>query len=344
MITAHAVAGPAAVPPSPGGDRALFDCLTPFFTTHAGGSVNGWKIPFARLERDGMLDGAAAAAILAAARAHVAAMADRGNTAFSVGDLAHLVVHDFYPGALQRKLASYRALYDRLSAVVKARGPKLFAFTDSLFDNDAIEAHLEERRKSSADLFLETVVAAVAVHLGIDGVVLRFGESDGVDVADAFKSRFTTVLPRQARALPRWLLLDFEQRNLKAVFRTWTLGAYPTGDLMRNARTCDAVLRGIGSRNPIVSLNYGNADFFATWSSIPSFSADPGAISSNCSAAGSTREWGRFRPWSGSPTRGTSPRCGKAAATWPASARSRPAAGHPSSASPPAPTATSGTK
>jgi hypothetical protein len=58
------------------------------------------------------------------------------------------------------------------------------------------------------------------------------------------------------------LLPVFEARDTVLIVRTWTLGAYPIGDLMWNRRTYDAVFGDVASRYLIVSLKYGDTDFF----------------------------------------------------------------------------------
>jgi hypothetical protein len=263
-----ASAAPRAVSPHGAADTLrLFDCLLPFFAASAGepsgdGVTNWSKIPFADLERDGVLDPAKVATVLTELDRYVATMAGLGYNAVAIDDLAHLVDHAFYPAPLRRKLASYRRLYDRVFATVKGHGLRLFAITDYLFLNEAIEGHLRERRCSEAGFFVGTVRAAFAAFPQIDGVVLRIGEGDGVDVEGDFRSRPVLRRPRETRELLERLLPVFERAGKTLVFRTWTLGAHQVGDLMWNRRTYDAVFQGIASPSLVVSLKYGDADFF----------------------------------------------------------------------------------
>jgi hypothetical protein len=164
--------------------------------------------------------------------------------------------------ALRRKLASYRELYERLFATIASHGLRLFVITDYQFFNQSIERHLRERGCSEAEFFVETVRAVFDTYPTVDGLVLRMGEGDGIDVEGDFKSRLTIRRPRDARTLLRRLLPLCEERDKLLIFRTWTLGAYPIGDLMWNRRTYDAVFRDVASPNLIVSLKYGDTDFF----------------------------------------------------------------------------------
>jgi len=248
----------------------LFDGLAPFFLDEVANSddlgrptaTNWSKIPFAQLERDGRLDPARAEAALTGFERHVAAMAAMGYTGVVLDDLSHLVSHPFYPSALQSKLASYRPFYDRLFAAVKRLGLRLFVTTDYFVGHPTIDRHLRETGQTPADLFAQTIAAAWESFPALDGLVLRIGESDGVDVEDDLKSQLAIRHPREVRALLGRLLPEFERRGKTLIFRTWTLGAFPVGDLMWNRRTYDAAFGQLASPNLIVSLKYGDADFF----------------------------------------------------------------------------------
>lgn len=253
----------ASVRPDASEPLRLFDCLAPFFVdVPASGAINWSKIPFTSLERDGLLDADKIRAMLPEFDRYIATMVAIGYNAVAIDDLAHLVVHDFYPEPLRRKLDSYRRLYERLFATIAGHGLKLFAITDYLFFNPAIERHLTAHGQSAADFFAESVRAAFAGYPILDGLILRVGEGDGIDVEGDFKSRLTIRRPSEARALLHDLLPRFEAQGTHLIFRTWTLGAYPIGDLIWNPRTYDAVFDGIESPNLIVSLKYGDTDFF----------------------------------------------------------------------------------
>jgi hypothetical protein len=260
---------PAAVP----ADLRLFDGLAPFFAGRPAdgeadpdAATNWSKAPFAELERDGTLDPARVEAIVAAWEGYVGAMAGLGFTAVAVDDLAHLAAHPWYPAPLRRLLADYAALYGRLFAVAKGHGLRVFATSDYCFFNPAIEAHLDATGTTPETFFAASVERAFARWPQLDGLLLRLGESDGVDVGGAggcaFASRLTATRPAEARALLTRLLLGFAATGKTLIVRTWTLGAYPIGDLIWNPATYDAVFAGLESPALVVSLKYGPADFF----------------------------------------------------------------------------------
>lgn len=255
-------AGVSTVPVGAPEKLCLFDCLAPFFLDHRDDPTNWSKIPFARLERNGLLDDDKADDVLREFRGYIATMASLGYNAVAIDDLAHLVAHRCYAEQLQGKLESYRSFYERIFEIIKAHGLNLFIITDYLFSNSSIERYLAEGGRTNDEFFADTIGSALATFPQIDGVVLRIGESDGVDVQGDFTSRLAIRKPHEARALLRRLLPLMERHDKTLIFRTWTLGAYPVGDLMWNRRTYDAIFDGIDSPNLIVSLKYGDSDFF----------------------------------------------------------------------------------
>jgi hypothetical protein len=140
-------------------------------------------------------------------------------------------------------------------------GLRIFAVTDYCFCNDAIAAHLAATATSPLEFFAETVDIALRQHR-LDGLVLRLGESDGVDVTGVFTSRLMVRRPAEARRVVARLLPLFERAGGTLIVRTWTLGAFPIGDLIWNSATWDAVFAGLESEALVVSLKYGVADFF----------------------------------------------------------------------------------
>jgi len=60
----------------------------------------------------------------------------------------------------------------------------------------------------------------------------------------------------------RGVLPVFEERGRRMIFRTWTVGAYLIGDLIWHRGRLASALRGIESPSLIVSMKYGESDFF----------------------------------------------------------------------------------
>ena len=236
----------------------IFDALSPFFLHHPEGQMNWSKIPFAHLERDGKLDPDVIGDILIEFDRHIRAMARLGYNAIVLDDLAHLANLAQYPRDLQAKLADYHDLYRELFALIARYDLRVFVATDANFTvNDPTTAGT-----TSESLLQEAIRTAFDTWPMLDGVTIRIGEADGVDHEGDFRSQVAVKTPTEARQLIQQVLPEFESRGKLLIFRTWTLGAYPVGDLIWNHHTYDDVFGGIDSDNLIVSLKYGDADFF----------------------------------------------------------------------------------
>ena len=96
----------------------------------------------------------------------------------------------------------------------------------------------------------------------VAGVIVRIGESDGKDVKDDFHSQLVIQTPEDARSFLQALLPVFEKHGRRLIFRTWTVGAYPIGDLMWHRDTFSRVFEGLTSKALVVSMKYGESDFF----------------------------------------------------------------------------------
>ncbi len=263
-MTAQTIAGVAARQPASSADASelrLFDGMAPFFTGVTGGETNWSKTPFARIEHRGRIPPGRIDAIVRAWERYCREMTRIGYNAVAVDDLAHLVSHPWYPESLRRLLADWHALYARLFAVARRLGLRIFAATDYCFFNESIDGRLAETGGSPLDFFAKTAEIALRQH-GLDGIVLRLGESDGVDVAGAFTSRLTARCSGEARHVVARLLPLCERARATLIVRTWTLGAFPLGDLIWNPATWDAVFGGLESEALVVSLKHGEADFF----------------------------------------------------------------------------------
>jgi hypothetical protein len=125
-----------------------------------------------------------------------------------------------------------------------------------------LRAALDERKVKSIDFVRGLIDAFLRDFPEVSGVIIRIGESDGRDVQDDFHSELCLKHPKHANAFLKAMLPVFEQHERKLIFRTWTVGAYRIGDLMWHEGTFAAVLDGIDSPALIVSMKYGESDFF----------------------------------------------------------------------------------
>jgi hypothetical protein len=239
----------------------IIDAIGPFFQGYKDDTINWSKIPFQHLEKGGHVDREKFRKIKEDFAALIQKFSQMGYNAISIDDVAHLVDFDFYPGPLQEKIQQYQNEYHHLFKLTKTQDLKIFVNTDIMFFNQWIE-QWTQRKDFRILRLLNLAFETLFRRFPIDGIILRIGESDGVDVKGDFLSRLTIKTPQQANRYLKHLLPVFEQFNTSLIFRTWTVGAYKIGDLIWNKKTYEQVLQGIQSKNFMVSMKYGNTDFF----------------------------------------------------------------------------------
>jgi hypothetical protein len=259
----------------PAAPLLILDAISPFMRDVGRHRVNWSKIDFAALEPDGE----AAPAILEACTGDLVRYCDRiaadGANGIAFDDLPHLYLHPTYPAALRAKLQTYRAYYRRWMEIARAAGLSVYLNADILFYHPVLEKEVGFRPGAVAD-FLAAVCATVLDEFPlVRGIFFRLGECDGVDVRGDFISHLVLRTAAEANALLQRILPVFEARQRACILRTWTVGAYPIGDLMWNPQTLAETLRGIDSPSLILSMKYGETDFFRYLPLNPHFFATP---------------------------------------------------------------------
>jgi hypothetical protein len=241
----------------------IADATAPFFAVcrPEGAETNWSKVPFQWIEQSGVLTDRQAE-LLEAFERYVRTLSRIGYNTLTIDDVAHLVPHSFYSDGLNGKIAAYQALYARLFTLAASYGMKVLVNTDVLPFNAAIESHTGMKPAAMMRFFCRSIRRMLKTFPGIEGVVLRLGEADGVDVDGDFHSRLVIRSSRQCRRLVRAVLPLLERQRKLLIVRTWTLGAFPIGDLLWNRDTYDSAFAGIDSESLVVSHKYGEADFF----------------------------------------------------------------------------------
>lgn len=240
----------------------LIDGNGPFFRQNRREEINWSKIDFTELDSGGLIPEERCRQIEEDFRTFTRRAAKTGYNAVTLDDLAHLVDHPRYPEALRQKIAQYRELYRTLFAIAGEEELAVFITTDLLFFNPAIEEITGGKPQAVRNFtagccrrFFEDFPEAA-------GIIFRIGESDGVDVSGDFQSRLVLKTPAQARRLLKTLLPVFEEHGKLLIFRTWTVGISRLGDLIWNPDTFHKVFDDIHSPQLIISMKYGESDFF----------------------------------------------------------------------------------
>jgi hypothetical protein len=90
---------------------------------------------------------------------------------------------------------------------------------------------------------------------------MRFGEADAKDVHGTFRSALVLRTSAQVRRFLGGVLPVFERCQKLLVLRTWSVGVYAVG-VMWHRRTFTRAFSSLHSPNLILSLKYGESNFF----------------------------------------------------------------------------------
>jgi hypothetical protein len=240
----------------------LIDGIGPFFRHYRTKRINWSKIPFSQIETEEGIKAEYLSSVPDDFERLTARVSALGFTGVTLDDLAHLHLDQRYPAPLRTKIEAYRGLFRRLLGIARDHGLSVFLTTDVTSCHPALE-ETRGRDVGRLSAFLARACDGVLSDFPeIGGVITRFGEADGRDVRGDFRSRLALRTPADARLFLSRMLPVFESKERLLVFRTWSLGAYPLGDLIWNRRTYDRAFSGIDSRWLVVSMKYGETDFF----------------------------------------------------------------------------------
>lgn len=243
-------------------ELALIDGIGPFFRGLDGRRINWSKIPFMHLAVEGPGRIAQWARIRADFETLVRRVADLGYNAITLDDLAHLSDHPWFEPALRDRNAVFREEFRKLFAIARSRGLQVYVTCDYLTSSAAVDARLGGRAEAARAWFRELADGFLTDFPEIAGVILRIGESDGLDVADPLRSRLAIRTAQDVRRLLREILPVFENHERRLIFRTWTVGAHLIGDLIWHRGRLTQALAGIASPALVISMKYGESDFF----------------------------------------------------------------------------------
>jgi len=249
-IVAHSAGVPAPL--------HLIDAIGPFFRGYQRRTINWSKIPFEHLKLDGPERAPQWAQIRADLDTFGGKVSAMGFNAVSLDDVMHLADHEWYEPEVRAKITVFREEFARCFEVLQAHGLAIYLTMDFFSTTAAVR----ERGVKPDEFTREMLDSFLAEFPCVAGIIIRVGEADGRDVNDDFRSQLCLKNPVQANAFLKKLLPVFEKHQRKLIFRTWTVGAYRIGDLMWHRGTFAQVLEGLDSPALIVSMKYGESDFF----------------------------------------------------------------------------------
>ncbi len=240
----------------------LIDAIGPFFRDYQKQKINWSKIPFENLR----IDEENRRKTFDRLAADMAAFAEKvraiGYNAVSLDDVAHLAPDPWLEETTNETIHLFRQEYKKLFAIIRARDLKIFLTMDILSYTPQLRSHISTNKARGFAFIRRQVEEIFSSFPEVSGIIFRIGECDGKDVKGIFKSELFLKTAKEVNHLVRFLLPAFERCGRTLVLRTWTIGAYRIGDLIWHHRTTARVLEGIDSDHFVLSMKYGESDFF----------------------------------------------------------------------------------
>jgi hypothetical protein len=237
----------------------LIDAIGPFFRGYDRRTINWSKIPWDYVGRQGAVWWENACGELKTLADQAAGW---GFNAASIDDVAHLADHPWLEPEVRQRIHRYRVEMTRCFGILNDAGLAVHVTMDVFSATSGLLKRLHHERVSPEEYLAGLLDAFLREFPQVAGVIMRIGESDGKDVHDDFHSQLLIRRPDHARRLLQTLLPVFERHQRRLIFRTWTVGAYPIGDLMWRRETFQQVFKGMTSSALVVSMKYGESDFF----------------------------------------------------------------------------------
>jgi len=241
----------------------LIDAIGPFFRGYDKSRINWSKIAFPHLKTTGPEAEAQWQRIHDDMREFARNVSALGYNAVTLDDLAHLATHPMHEPGIATDIAFFRKQFTSLfNLLTEEFGLKIFLTSDVIPLTPAIEESLSDQADELEAYYISLVQGILDDFPQLSGIILRIGESDGNDVKDPIRTKLHLRDSKETNRLLHKLIPEFDSRGKKLILRTWTVGAHQIGDLIWNRGTLAETLDGITSPNFIVSMKYGESDFF----------------------------------------------------------------------------------
>ncbi|MGB0143765.1 MAG: hypothetical protein ACPGJR_02900 [Akkermansiaceae bacterium] len=256
-------------------DLRLVDGIGPFFSPVKRRRLNWSKIPFHDLpvgEGSEEVWRQIAQDLEDFAKAVVAA----GFNAVTLDDVAHLTSHPWYEKTVVDRIGFFSVRFRGLIAILRREGLQVFMTSDVVTLSPGVAQKLGPSQGARRAFYLDVMRRFFNEFPEVEGVILRIGESDGLDVHDQLRSELHLRSAGEANRFLKELLPLAGEFDRTVVLRTWTVGAHRIGDLIWRSGTLEKLVDGINSENFILSMKPGDSDFFRYLPLNDSFRRYPG--------------------------------------------------------------------
>ncbi|MFC4993700.1 hypothetical protein [Rubritalea tangerina] len=240
----------------------IVDGIGPFFRGYEKRRINWSKIPLAELPVDGAGADRYWAGVCEDMVEFVGRVRAHGYTAVTLDDVAHLVSREGHGDGLSLRVSRLQLEMRRVIGIIKEAGLKVLMTSDVIPMTENQRRGFAGDREAMSKYFKDLLGEFLESFPEVDGVVLRLGEGDGKDVKGDIANELFIKTAAEANVLMGDLLELFDYHERYLICRTWTVGAYPVGDLIWHRKRIQRLLSGITSSYFILSLKYGESDFF----------------------------------------------------------------------------------
>jgi hypothetical protein len=241
----------------------LIDAIGPFFPGYERFRINWSKLPWIRFES---MENAGLEDTFAKVRADMGifcrSVSGIGYNGVTLDDVPHLTDHEYYEVDVREKIATYRREFRQLFQVIRNEGMQIYLTMDILTFTPAVKRRIGNSEKKQRQFLVELVDRFFTDFPEVAGVVFRIGESDGLDIKEQFRSELVLKNPAMVNRCLKAVLPIFEKHRRRCIFRTWTVGAHAVGDLIWHEATLEKTVAGIDSPALVLSMKYGESDFF----------------------------------------------------------------------------------
>jgi len=241
----------------------LIDAIGPFFPGYDRFRINWSKLPWMRFQEmtpDEL--STAFVTIRADMRKFCRSVAAIGYNGVTLDDVPHLSSHEFYEESVNQRISLYRREFKELFKIIREEGLHIYLTMDILTLTPALEKRLGNSERKQLQFLVSQLDLFFVDFPEVAGVVFRIGESDGLDIKEDFRSKLILRSPAMVNRFLKALLPIFEHHRRRCIFRTWTVGAHEVGDLIWHEATLEKTVAGISSPSLVLSMKYGESDFF----------------------------------------------------------------------------------